>query len=84
MFRRWPPCPPSGHSAHPLATMPTLWPPLLTSLGFNGALPAFEVVLAKGWKKQSRDLSFLLEATMGLVLSWFLYVSLGGCVIALR
>jgi hypothetical protein len=43
------------------------WPPLLTSLGFNGALPAFEVVLAKGQRKRSRDQSFLLEATVGLV-----------------
>lgn len=50
-----------------LVTLPTLWPPLLTSLAFNGALPAFEVVLVKGRRKRSRDPSFLLEVTMGLV-----------------
>ena len=49
-----------------LATPSTLWPPLVTSLGFNESLPAFKMVPAKGWKERNRDLSFLLEATMGL------------------
>lgn len=44
--------------------------------------PAFEVVLAKGWKGLNRDLSFLLEATKGLAQCNMvsLCVFLGGCV----
>lgn len=54
------------HVQIPGYTTHTPWPPLVTNLGFNEALPAFEMVRAKGWKERNRNPSFLLEATMGL------------------